>query len=38
MNQKAAPPLSEQTVRYQPVAAREPVPVPVMDPAGRAAR
>src|SRR5258708_13956171 len=38
MNQKAAPPLSEQTARYQPVAAREHVPVPVMDPAGRAAR
>jgi MoxR-like ATPase len=38
MNQKAAPPLNEQTARYQPVAAREPVPAPVMDPAGRAAR
>ncbi len=38
MNQKAAPPLSEQTARYQPVAAREHVPVPVTDPAMRAAR
>jgi MoxR-like ATPase len=40
MNQKAAPPLQEQHVRYQPAAApREQVPAPVsLDPAMRAAR
>src|SRR5579872_5685020 len=39
MNQKASPPLGEQNARYQPAAAREPVPVPLtMDPAMRAAR
>jgi MoxR-like ATPase len=40
MNQKAAPPLQEQHVRYQPAAApKEPVPAPLpLDPAMRAAR
>jgi MoxR-like ATPase len=39
MNQKAPPPLGEPNARYQPAAAREYVPTPVvMDPAMRAAR
>ena len=39
MNQKAAPPLSEQHARYQPAApSREYVPTPVSDPAMRAGR
>src|SRR3974390_2044963 len=41
MNQKAAPPLSEQNARYQPgqlAAVRESASVPFADPAARAAR